>query len=186
MARKQADDTVTATATAEPASAATPRLSVQLDDKGSIAWDRMRPATRDQLKKALSDPSVAQQLGMASSDSITGTVEGFDPSICGVLYDSLSTLMIGLARARGYTEQQANVLRFDTTEKQALIEPTARVMNKYAGSLGKYQDEIMLGVVLSTVISGKLAQLRKSAQVIHMHRTDAAPETPAEQPQSVS
>jgi hypothetical protein len=144
----------------------TPRLSVQLDDHGAIAWERMRPDTRDKLQAAL------QKSGTPTGDgarAATATVvDSFPPAMAETIYDSLSMLLTGLARRGGYTQDQAAVLAFDGKEKASLIPATCRVLDKYNTSLGKYQEEIVLGVLLTTIVSGKLALLKKSAQVIHM------------------
>jgi len=133
------------------------RLSVQLDDHGAIAWDRMRPETQAKLRQAIGTtgtvtggPHVAQ----------VSTGAGFPPELCGVLYDSLSVLLVGLARRSGYTQTQAAGLAFTTDERAQLVPPTIAVLNKYNTSLGKYQEEIVLGVLVTTVLSGKLAILR--------------------------
>jgi hypothetical protein len=133
------------------------RLSVQLDDHGAIAWDRMRPETQAKLRQAIGTtgtvtggPHVAQ----------VSTGAGFPPELCGVLYDSLSVLLVGLARRSGYTQTQAAGLAFTADERAQLVPPTIAVLNKYNTSLGKYQEEIVLGVLVTTVLSGKLAILR--------------------------
>jgi hypothetical protein len=61
-------------------------------------------------------------------------------------------------------------------EKAALVDPTAKVLSKYAGSLGRWQDEILLTTLFGTIMMGKLSQLRKPATVIAMV---PSPETPA-------
>jgi hypothetical protein len=167
---KKADDASTGTTTSEgTTSPASPRLSVQLtaDGKG-IAWDRMRPQTQEQLRALLGTAPGAAAATTAAADA-------FDPALCAVAYDALSTLMVGLARRSGYTEDAAGVLRFTADEKAVLAEPTAKVLNKYVPA-GKYQDELMLGVLLTTIIAGKLTMLRRSAQVIHMAPRQAVPE----------
>ena len=173
MAKTKADDTTTSAAETSPAA---PRLSVQLTTDGRIAWDRMRPQTQEQLRAALAGSPLAS---VTTSDA--PAPDAFDPALCAVAYDALSTLMVGLARRSGYTEDQAVVMRFSDAEKDALGGPTSKVLNKYLPA-GKYQDELMLGVLLTTIIAGKLTMLRRSAQVIHMApravQDGAAPETP--------
>lgn len=151
----------------------TPRLSVQLDEHGAIAWDRMRPDTRAKLKNALHNDSRldADVSGIPGGPGPAPAVhaEHFPPELCEVVYDSLSMLLVGLARSRGgYTAEQAAVLAFNSQEKAALVPATIKVLDKYDTSLGKYQEEIILGVLLSTILSGKLALLRKSAAIIEM------------------
>lgn len=135
------------------------RLSVQLDDHGNIAWDRMRPETQAKLRAALGTPGPGT--GTTAAPAAQGG--GFPPELCGVLYDSLSVLFVGLARRSGYTEAQAARMSFTPDERGQLVPPTVAVLNKYNTSLGKYQEEIVLGVLVTTILSGKLAALRADA-----------------------
>lgn len=158
---------------ASKAPSSAPRLSVTMDDQGRIDWGRMRPETRDKLRDAIkSSYTPTAEPGKA-------TRESFPPAMAEVVYDSLSMFLMGLARRGGYTQEQAGVLAFSREEKGALIPPTLAVLNKYDTSLGKYQEEIVLGVLLTTIVSGKLALLKKSAQVIEMapRRAEAAEST---------
>lgn len=149
--------------------AKTERLSIPLTADGSaIDWERMRPGTRDKLKALTGDAGSVGAPGAA-----------MDPAVVGMLYGSIGSLMVGIARAKGFTAEQANVLIFTAEEKAALQEPTARVLAKYAGSMGKYQDEIMLTVTLGMVLTGKLSALRKTAPVIEMVPRADAGEEPA-------
>jgi len=134
------------------------RLSVQLDEHGAIAWDRMRPETQAKLRQAMGASSGTVTGGPGVAQVSTGA--GFPPELCGVLYDSLSVLLVGLARRSGYTQTQAAGLAFTPDERAQLVPPTIAVLNKYNTSLGKYQEEIVLGVLVTTVLSGKLAILR--------------------------
>lgn len=147
-----------------------PRLSVQLDEHGSIAWDRMRPETRDKLRAALQSPGGANVVPFerpAAGPAATSEpgAQSIPPELCEVLYDSLSALMMGLARRQGYTVEQVPVLAFTPQEKNALVPATVKVLDKYGASLGKYQEEIVLGTLLTTIITGKLSLLRKTAEV---------------------
>ncbi len=143
------------------------RLSIPLTaDSSAIDWERMRPGTRDKLK-ALTGAAVG---GVVASEAI-------DPSVVGMLYGSLGMLMVSAARAKGYTAEQASVLIFTEQEKAALVDPTSKVLSKYSGALGKWQDEIMLSVTLGTVLTAKLSALRKTAPVISMApKTEPQPE----------
>jgi hypothetical protein len=138
-----------------------PRFSVQLTPEGRVAWDRIRAGTRDQLKALLSDPELSSRLGGVAVPGATGpAAEGFPPEVCGIIFDSLSMLMVGMARRAGYSADRAAGLAFSDSEKGKLTAPTVAVMNKYNVSLGKYEEEIMLGMTLVTILSGKLALLR--------------------------
>ena len=143
------------------------RLSIPLTANGdAIQWDRMRPRTKDQLRALLASSDTAANLGAPVPGADANAA--VDPAIVGMLYGSLGMLMVSAARAKGYTAEQANVLIFTPEEKAALQDPTAKVLSKYAGSMGKYQDEITLVVTLGMVLTGKLSNLRKAATVINM------------------
>jgi len=145
------------------------RLSIALTPDGNaIDWERMRPATRDKLKTLT---------GMGATT--TAPAEAIDPAVIGMLYGSIGSLMVAAARARGFTAEQSSVLIFTAEEKFALVEPTSKVLSKYTGSLGKWQDEILLAVTLGTVLTAKVSALRKPATVIAMvpDAPDAAPDT---------
>jgi hypothetical protein len=142
------------------------RLSVQLDEGGRIAWDRMRPATREQLTKVLSDPAVAQQLGTAAPGA--ASAPGLESTmLAGVIYNAASSLMVALARRSGYTAEQASVLSFNSAEVEQLAPLTGKVLDKWLPA-GKYQDELMLALALTATVGGKISMLRKSATVIQM------------------
>lgn len=163
---KRVTETSDASEPAEVVAQLAPRLSVQLDQEGSIAWDRMRPETKEKLERALDKDGRARPGATAASSA--PPAQTFPPALCETLYDSLSMLLTGLAQRGGYTREQAAVLAFTPQEKGALVPPTLKVLDKYNTSLGKYQEEIVLGVLLSTIISGKLALLKKQAQVLRM------------------
>jgi len=171
-------DPLPAASAAAPATEAeaVARLSIPLTaDGGSIQWDRMRPRTKDQLRTLLASSDTAANLGAPVPGADAGAA--VDPAIVGMLYGSLGMLMVSAARAKGYTAEQANVLIFTPEEKAALQDPTAKVLSKYAGSMGKYQDEITLCVTLGMVLTGKLSNLRKAATVIEMvPKNDSEPE----------
>lgn len=177
MARKAENSPENVGEPAAPASDAatplTPRLSVQLDEHGGIAWERMRPDTRTKLEAALRAGGVSSGVDGPHVARAGVVVDSFPPAMAETIYDSLSSLLVGLARRGGHTVEQAQVLAFNTQEKASLVPATCRVLDKYSASLGKYQEEILLGVLLTTIISGKLALLKRSASVIKM-----APNTP--------
>jgi hypothetical protein len=181
MAKRTADEAETTTS--EPRESA-PRLNVQLTPDGRVAWDRIRPSTKAQLATAFSDPAAPEQLGIAATATGAAQVDAFDAGMTGLVYDTLSNFMIGLARRSGYTDDQAGVLRFTDDEKTQLGPPTAAVLNKYAGALGKYQEELTLAVAVTLVISGKVSLLRKAASVTRLVPRDTAiaPGEPGERP----
>jgi hypothetical protein len=130
----------------------TPRLAVTLDDDGRVAWDRMRPETRETLRRAL---------GTEAPGAPTTAGARLDPAIIYVAYDALTSIAVSVAAASGYTLDSAEQLRFSAREKAALLEPTQKVLAKYTVSLGRWEDEIMLAMILGATVQGKVAQLRR-------------------------
>lgn len=160
--------TETESPTTEPAAPSAPRLSLQLTEDGKrIAFDRMRPQTREQLRTVFNDSTFQKEFDLAPAQGGTADASIDSASLAGVLYGGLSTIMVGLAQRSGYTREQAAVLGFTGAEVEQLAPITGKVLDKYLPS-GKYQDELLLGLMLTTVISGKLALLKKSAAVVHM------------------
>lgn len=166
MARKR-EETTDSAATTDAAAATSngQRLSVQLDDNGRIAWDRMRPATREQLAKVLADPQVSQLTGQPAPAAAAPGIES--TMLAGVIYNAASSLMVALARRSGYTAEQAAVLSFTNPEVEQLAPLTAKVLDKWLPA-GKYQDEMMLALALVATVGGKVSLLRKSAAVVQL------------------
>ena len=154
------------------------RIGIQLDADGRIAWDRLRASTREELKNMIADPRIAEELGAAPRVSSSGAA--IDPSTVGMLYGALGSLMVGAAKAMGYPEDQALSMQFTKDERDALLIPTSKVLEKYAGSLGEWEDEIMLTFALGSIIAAKVSGLKKPATVIKM--VERNPEPRAEQP----
>ena len=146
------------------AAGVSPRLSIPLTSDGFFDLATMQGKTKEKLLKALTDPALGSSLG--DVPKVTSN-DQFPPEICGVLYDSLSALMIAIARRAGYAgDEAARALIFTGDEKAALSGRTSKVLNKHlSGAFGKYQDEIMLATLIGTMVSGKVSQLRKPASV---------------------
>lgn len=177
MAKKRDEETTAATSEA-PAASNGQRLSVQLDDSGRIAWDRMRPATREQLTKVLSDPQVSQLTGQPAPAAAAPGIE--TAMLAGVIYNAASSLMVALARRSGYTAEQASVLAFTGPEVEQLGPLTGKVLDKWLPA-GKYQDEMLLALALVATVGGKVSLLRKSAAVVQLvpqQRQDEAEPAP--------
>lgn len=173
-----------ASVVAEPATPAVERLAVTLRADGTIETESMRSGTRDKLKKALSDGSLAARLGLSSSPVAGGDAAFFVPEVCGILYDSISKLMIAFAVRAGFPAQNAiDVLPFTPEEKAALAPITGKVLDKWLPIGGKYQDEALLGMMLFGIVNGKLALLRKPADVIPIREV---PKQPAPAPGDAS
>jgi hypothetical protein len=160
-----------------------PRLSVQLNADGTIAWDRVQTKNRERLRVALGDPTIAAQLGVSPVHvAAAPSAEQMDPAVVNVLYLGIGSILVGVARAAGYPDDQAAGLQFTPSEVKNLEGPTAKVLAKYASALGKYEDEIMLGFVLTSVVGSKVAALKKPATITEFPREVPKPDS---QPQTL-
>lgn len=144
------------------------RLAVTLREDGTIETEGMRAGTKDRLKKALSDESLGERLGLSASmhQPIAGDAF-FDPTVCGVLYDTVSRLMVVIATRSGYTpEQAASVLAFTPDEKTMLAPLTGKVLDRWIPVGGKYKDETMLALALFGIVNAKVIALRSLPQTV--------------------
>jgi hypothetical protein len=142
------------------------RLGIQLGADGKIEWDRLRLSTREELRTMLADPRIASELGAAPLAAESGGGGDLDAATIGMLYGALGALMMGAAKMAGYPDDQASTLQFTADERAALLDPTNRVLSKYTGALGAWQDEIMLAFALGSIVTAKVTSLKKPAKVI--------------------
>lgn len=139
------------------------RLAIAIDSStGKILWDQMRPITQGKLKAAILDPDTTARLGAPVAPGAPApALTADDLALVSLLYDAVGSIAVSLARAQGYTGDQAALLRYSEEEKTALQEPTARVLAKYSAGF-KYTDEVMLALALGSITSAKVAALRAS------------------------
>jgi hypothetical protein len=151
----------------EPERVATPddpkgsRLTIQLDESGGIAWDRMRPSTKEQLIGKLKDDPRFKSTGTAPGAAASSGDIFSDPHAA-MLFDLVGRLEVTLAmRAYRCTQEQANILLYTDQEKAILTGPLVKVLNKYGASwMTKYGDEITLAGLLVAVHAPKLIALQ--------------------------
>lgn len=153
-----------------PAEEKAERLSFPLDKDGAIAVEQLRPATRDKLRAALASPSVRS--------AIFGGPVGPSPedaAICGALYDTVSSVLVSIYRASGYTLEQAELARYSDDQKKALVPLTAKVFAKWVGDFA-YMDELMLCVMLATITSQNVQAVQATrsgpARVVNMPQAE--------------
>jgi hypothetical protein len=139
------------------------RLSLQLNDDGSIAWDRLRESNRERTEKLLAqwlnDPKLAEKLGVKKP-----IVEIFSAEYAGSIYDVVGKVEAMLApRITGMPVHIAQaVFTYTAEEKAMLAGPTAAIINKWAPLwLAKFQEEIQLALLLTTITAAKF-QLAKA------------------------
>lgn len=131
-------------------------LNFDLDANGKPDFSSMRDKTKEKLRAFMSDPSLADFLGVKSP---VPEVQVFHPSMVSGLYDLLGSIESTIAtRMGGIPEPVAKkVFRYSDEEKAALAGPTVRVLNKYASAwMIRYQDEIALATLLISLTIAKV------------------------------
>lgn len=164
----------------------TDRLTIPLDKDGRPDFASMRDKTRERVRKLVSDPSVARELGIAPDAA--PSVATLPPFVTGAVLTGINQLEI-LFIAR-MTKAPASVIvpiAVYTPEERAAIEPALdNVLNKYGGSLiGKWGDELALAVLLSSITMRKIeavraAMPRQAPAPVIVH--PSSPATPAPGP----
>lgn len=134
------------------------RVTVPLTDDGRIDWDRMPAAQRDQV-----DSAVRREVPGATPEPAAALV---DDAIVGMLYDAISSVGVTIARAAGYSVDTAALMKIQAEEKAALVPMTNKVLAKYSGVLGAYQDEIMLSVCLGSILMAKVSAMRAAEPMV--------------------
>jgi hypothetical protein len=144
-------------------------LRIPLNPDGTVAIDRMRDKTRKEIVDALNRPDVQQALGLASSTAMQPVGFQFDPKLTYPLYDALGKVEALCARIALKIEPDiaAAVFTYDEKQKEALAEPTAKVIGKHAPEwLRKYPEEFALLVVFSAIMTEKFDK----AMTMQQHR----------------
>lgn len=142
------------------------RASVQLSDSGTVAWDRVRAGTREQLRKMALDPQWNRELGIGDNGSVTGTAQTanvFDDTVCGYLFGAISSIKVALANRAGYSPAVSALSAYSQEEISALSKPGAKVLNKYlGGAFAKYPEEAELLGTLAMIELGKVMRMREA------------------------
>jgi len=153
------------------------RIAIPLRPDGTIDLDSARPVTRARLKTALADRTLPARLGLTPQAPQASL---FAPELMAVLYDAIGSVLVAVARSRGYGVEQASTLAFDEAEKTVLAPLTGAVLDKWLPDAGQWREETMLALALMGIMTGKLALLRRQASVLHVVPPAAsAPEQPA-------
>lgn len=156
---------------------------------GSIQWDRMRSATKDELRKLLDNEQVLAELGAKPKDA-PAPVEVFDPEWTGALYDSLGKIeqVAAIKIWKIDADIAGKVFSYTEAEKDKLRGPTTKVLNKYAAAwMIRFKDEIALFMLLATMTAHKIAMLNGVLQIqAQMEKNRAAAQAPAAAPVPVA
>lgn len=132
------------------------RLSIELNDDGSIAWNSMRETNVIELRNLFQRAEVKEEFKDKAPQLFT-------PETCYGFYDLLGKMMAyGATRWKGIPSDISNeAFTFTDADKKLLADPTIKVLNKHAPLWAlKYQDEITLGFVALTIINSKMMLAR--------------------------
>jgi len=149
-----------------PKPASVPRLSLPLTPDGSaVDWERVRHADK-----------ARAVLGLGGASESGGADAGlFGADMLGLALDMIGSSLVSVARAAGYTVESSDVMRFGEQEKAAIIPKATKVLAKHAPTLGRWEDEIVLGTTITIILAGKLMTLKKAGTV---HKFPSAVATP--------
>lgn len=132
------------------------RLSIELNDDGSVAWNSMRETNVVEFRNLLNRPEIKEEFKDKSAPL-------FSAESCYGFYDLLGKLMAFAASKWKDvpTDIATEAFSFNDADKKLLGEPTVKVFNKYAPLWAvKYQDEITLGFTFLTVVNAKIMLAR--------------------------
>jgi hypothetical protein len=134
---------VTAEAPHHDAARGARRLSVWLTEDGAVDVGRLSPRVRADLSRAVSGAEARSALGIDGSGPAPAPMP-FDATICGVLYDALSSIRMAIGRTRGLSDEAALMLRYTAEEKTMLAPLTMDVLNEKFGSMAARKDLMLL------------------------------------------
>jgi hypothetical protein len=168
------------------------RLTIPLDKDGLPDFGSMRDKTRERVKKIVSDPAVARELGLDDAKS-SPAVSTIPPFLTRAVVNALSQLdTIVIARITGAPAPIVlAVAPYTQEEKDAIAPALESILNKYGGKvLNKWGDEVALLTLLSAItlqkveaVRAAMAAHRPAAPVlVHPSAPAPAPAAPAESP----
>ena len=132
------------------------RISVELNDDGSVAWNSMRETNVIEFRTLLNRAEIKEEF----KDK---TAPLFSAESCYGFYDLFGKMLaFGASKWKDIPPDIAiEAFSFSDADKKILAEPTVKVLNKYAPTWAiKYQDEITLAFLMISVINSKMMLAR--------------------------
>lgn len=145
-----------------------PRVSLTVQPDGRAAWDRMRPATIEQLRIIASDPEFAERVGApgikAGAGASVPTLSVFDETATGYLFAAVARIKVSAALAAGYSPQVAAIQHYTPEESARLGKGASALLNLYVSPyVGKYPELADFVGNLLMIEFVKLMQMRQAA-----------------------
>lgn len=157
------------------------RLGVPFNADGTIDTEAMRTSTRDRLRAALSDPTLASRLGMEqapAAQSIKVPAILFERAAA-LLSDTVGKLAVVAVARQGYPVDQALSMLMSADDHAVLDPLIVKALDDWCPVIeGKYVSLYMLGAGALSVFAPKYIALRKPATV-HPFPQQQQPEQPS-------
>jgi len=143
----------------KPPKAEGDRLNIPLDKDGRIDFGSMRDKTREKVKKIVSDPATARELGLDTAPA----VQTIPRELVMLLVTAIGQLDLILIQRTTQADPRivAVVGSFTPEEGEAIAGPLENVLNKYTPAVfNRYGDEVALAGVLLMVTLKKIEAVR--------------------------
>jgi hypothetical protein len=149
-----------AAAVGAPAEPDVQRLGIPINPDGSLAADRIRPSTREALRKLVSDDRTSAALGL-NQPKVDATPV-ISPAFGKAIAHGIASIDLAIvARITNASPAILDKVKWTELEIAVLQGPLTDVLSKYGGSwLGKFEAEIGLAVILIAVTQTKIAAVR--------------------------
>ena len=136
------------------------RLGIPVNADGSLAADRMRPTTREALRKLVTDPATTKALGV---DNVAPDVASLSPAMSSAIASAIAEIDLAIVqRATKAPQAIMDQVRWSEVEIALTATPAGRIVSKYGGAwLSRFDDEIALLVLLFTITQVKIAMARQ-------------------------
>lgn len=137
------------------------------NEKGEIAWDRMREATKDDLREFIKRPDVRKNLGLDAETDAAGNKPGepeFGQDEADAFFDLLQSIE-RIAGSRFYkvpAEIANQAFTFTPDHRKKLSPVYIRLMNKWGPlALKKWKDEVGAAILTLAIVNSQI-------QTMHM------------------
>lgn len=148
----------------------TGRVGIPFNADGTIDFDSMRNATKERLRVAFKDPTLASKLGIESSAAAPGAMKipmAFFEKAADIIHDTIGKLAVVAVVRQGYPADQAMTMLLTADDKAMLNPLAAQALDDWCPAIeGKYQSLALLGAGYISVFMTKFTALKKPADIL--------------------
>jgi hypothetical protein len=160
----------------EEKSASRVSINWYVTEDGKIDTSRMRESMKQRIREVL--PELSSEFGEKEQAQAAEAIEVIPEAWVSTFYDvfgSFEALVFGKL-LKVDQDIASRIFSYSEAEKEKLVPPTARIINKYAPDwLLRYKDEIALGMLIVMMTSAKIAAAKMMANVQEKMRTAKSP-----------